>query len=427
MPASHNPQDPRDPHRWVIFGVFGGIYFFVYFHRVSTAVIVPDLLAAFKTDATALGMMSSMYFYIYAFEQPLVGYLADRIGPRRVIGLWSLMAAAGCALFGLAPNIAWAAVGRALIGLGVGGVYVPTLKAFSQWFRRKEFTTMLGLLMAVGNLGAVVATTPLAWMAASWGWRAAFIVIGGITLILGLIALAATRDHETPATSNGASATNAARRVSAKGTAAWKVLASRRYWLVAVIFFGIYGTLVTFQGLWATPFLMTAFRLERLAASNLNMLIAIGVIIGSPLLGWMADRLAWHKADCVVVLLLLYAIIWAGMLFSYRPLGLAGMSILLLALGVVSGGFLNVLWGFVREATPPEILGLTSGMLNPAPFLGVAAFQVITGTVLDRAGQVGGHYSLPGFENALLGCMAGISLCLGLSLLLRKVGPDHAP
>jgi sugar phosphate permease len=52
----------RDPHRWVVFTVICLIYFFVYFHRVSTSVIVFDLLAEFNTTATALGFMSSMYF-----------------------------------------------------------------------------------------------------------------------------------------------------------------------------------------------------------------------------------------------------------------------------------------------------------------------------------------------------------------------------
>jgi sugar phosphate permease len=80
------------------FSVICWVYFFVYFHRVSTSVIVTDLLEAFHTHATALGLMSSMYFYLYAFEQPLVGYLSDRLGPRRVIGYWTLAAAAG---FGL--------------------------------------------------------------------------------------------------------------------------------------------------------------------------------------------------------------------------------------------------------------------------------------------------------------------------------------
>ena len=91
----HEIQDPRDVHRWVILGVISAIYLLVYFHRVSISVIVPDLLAAFETRAAALGFMSSMYFTVYALEQPVVGYLSDRLGPRRVVGFWTLAAALG--------------------------------------------------------------------------------------------------------------------------------------------------------------------------------------------------------------------------------------------------------------------------------------------------------------------------------------------
>ena len=45
----------RDPHCWVVFSAICLIYFIVYFHRVSTSVIVSDLLAAFNTNAMALG------------------------------------------------------------------------------------------------------------------------------------------------------------------------------------------------------------------------------------------------------------------------------------------------------------------------------------------------------------------------------------
>ena len=145
-------SESLDSHRWVIFAVICSVYILVYFHRVSTSVIATDLLAVFRTNAAALGFMSSMYFYLYAVEQPLVGYLSDRLGPRRVVVFWSLIAALGCVVFGLAPSIGWASVGRALIGFGVGGVYVPGLKAISQWFSRKDLGTMTGMLIVFEGL-----------------------------------------------------------------------------------------------------------------------------------------------------------------------------------------------------------------------------------------------------------------------------------
>jgi sugar phosphate permease len=422
------PRYPyRDSHRWIVFSVICLVYFFVYFHRVSTSVIASDLLKAFDTNATTLGFMSSMYFYLYAFEQPLVGYLSDRLGPRRVIGYWSMVAAAGCFIFGMAPNIGWASAGRALIGLGVGGVYVPAVKAFSLWFSKKEFATMIGLLMSMGNIGAVIATTPLAWAAASWGWRPTFFLIGGITLGLAFVTLLLTRDYARPSETvqvNDAIASggNPGSRVKVV-----KVLASGQFWIIATIFFGIYGTLITLQGLWATPFLMAVLGIEHIFASKLNMLIPVGVIIGAPLFGWMPDRFSLDKGNTLIAILTVYALTWVGIIFVSNQLDTIGLSLVLLLMGIAAGGFISTLWGIVQEATPSDILGLTSGMLNPAPFLGVAAFQVITGAILDRGDRVGGLYQISGFKNAFLACLFCIIICVALSFYFRNFkGPEDS-
>ncbi|MDX2497745.1 MAG: MFS transporter [Desulfobacterales bacterium] len=416
---NHSPYPYRDPHRWMVFSVICLVYFFVYFHRVSTSVIVSDLLEDFHTNATALGFMSSMYFYIYAFEQPLVGYLSDRLGPRRVIGYWSMAAAAGCFLFGMAPNIGWASVGRALIGLGVGGVYVPGVKAISLWFRKEEFATMIGLLMSVGNFGAVIATTPLAWATGFWGWRVTFFLIGGITLGLAFVTLFFTRDYggpsdpvpENPGTASGTGAGTAARVM--------QLLTSGQFWILSIIFFGVYGTLLTLQGLWATPFLMAALGVERIFASKLNMLIPVGVIIGAPFFGWLTDRFSLDKKKIFTVILTLYTLTWVGVTLFSSQLWTVGLSLVMLLMGIFAGGFISTLWGIVREILPAEILGLTSGILNLSPFLGVGAFQVLTGAILDRAGREGNLYPLSGFKNAFLICLSGIVVCLVLSFFLK--------
>jgi len=418
---NNNTSNPYpDPHRWVVFSVICLVYFFVYFHRVSTSVIVSDLLEAFHTNATALGFMSSMYFYLYAFEQPLVGFLSDRLGPRRVIGYWSMAAAAGCFLFGMAPNIGWASVGRALIGLGVGGVYVPAVKAFSLWFRKNEFATMIGLLMSMGNFGAVIATTPLAWATDSWGWRPTFFMIGGITLGLAFVTLLLTRDYVRPSEPIQVNPVATSGDNPSSRAKAVQVLASGQFWIIAMIFFGIYGTLVTLQGLWATPFLMTVLGIERIFASKLNMLIPVGVIIGAPFFGWLTDRFSFNKRNTLIAILTVYTLAWVGIIFFFSQLGTAGLSLVLLVMGIATGGFISTLWGIVQEITPLEILGLTSGMLNPAPFFGVAVFQVLTGAILERAGRVGDLYPLSGFRNAFLACLFGIVICLVLSFCLRR-------
>jgi len=411
----------RDPHRWVVFGVISSVYFLVFFHRVSTSVIAPDLLVTFNTNATALGFMSSMYFYFYALEQPLVGHLSDVLGPRKVVGFWSLAATLGCVLFGLAPTIGWATIGRGLIGFGVGGVYVPALKSFAQWFRQKEFATITGFFLASGNIGAILATTPLAWMSNVWGWRSSFLIIGGITLMLALATLVFVRDHDTviKPLSKEAPLSNS-QSVTSWGSVL-RILSSLQFWVLAALFFGFFGTYFAFQGLWATPFIMSILNLDALRASGFNMLIPVGFILGAPLSGWLADRISHNKIDILLCLSALMAGIWAILALGFHSITTGGMIVLLLAMGGIAGGFGTNLWSLVRETTSGPILGLTSGLLNIFPLLGPAILQGWTGAIVNRMDRVNGIYPTAAFKNAFTVCLIFIISCLIVCAVFRKL------
>jgi len=275
--------------------------------------------------------------------------------------------------------------------------------------------------MSVGNVGAVIATTPLAWAAGTMGWRPTFFLIGGITLMLAMYVLFFTHDYRDSVIDDGPP--DAAISVEAPA-GVWanvrRVLALRQFWVIAIVFFGVYGTVVTIQGLWATPYLMSVLGVSRIHASKLNMLIPIGVIIGAPFFGWFTDRLDLCKRNTVIVIIAGYGLTWTALIFIHGPLGAIGISAMLLIMGIAAGGFISTLWGLIQETTPPEILGLTSGLLNPAPFLGVAAFQVLTGAILDHAGRIGGIYPVAGFESAFMTCLIGIVICLALSFMIKR-------
>jgi sugar phosphate permease len=420
MPCVKNSQ-ARDTHRWIVFGVISSVYFLVFFHRVSTSVIAPDLLATFNTNATALGLMSSMYFYFYALEQPLVGYFTDLMGSRRVVGFWSLVAALGCVLFGLAPTIGWATIGRGLIGFGVGGVYVPAMKSFAQWFQKKEFATITGLFLASGNLGAIVATTPLAWISNVWGWRSSFLIIGGITLMLAFATLVFVRDHNTVIEPLNKEAPLKNVQSVTFWESVLRVLSSLRFWILAALFFGFFGTYFTFQGLWATPFIMSTLKCDALHASGLNMLIPVGFILGAPLSGWLSDKIFHSKVDVLLFLFTLMTGIWAILVLGSHAIATKGMIVLLLAMGGIAGGFATNLWAFIRETTSGHILGLYSGLLNPFPLLGPAILQGWTGAIVNRVGKVNGIYPPAAYKNAFIVCFIFIISCLILCAVFRKL------
>ena len=101
----------------------------------------------------------------------------------------------GSLVFGLAPNIEIAFVGRVLVGFGVSMVFIPTMKILSQWFRATEFAMMAGILNAVGGVGVMGATWMLAAMTAGIGWRLSFDLIGACTFIIVVLVWLIVRDR----------------------------------------------------------------------------------------------------------------------------------------------------------------------------------------------------------------------------------------
>src|SRR5512135_1768590 len=101
---------PRTQHgfaatRRIIFGIALAGYVLSFFHRTAPAAIAGELTRAFAINAAVLGTLAATYFYVYTILQIPVGVLADTLGPRLILSIGSLVAAAGSLLFALAP--AW--------------------------------------------------------------------------------------------------------------------------------------------------------------------------------------------------------------------------------------------------------------------------------------------------------------------------------
>jgi MFS family permease len=87
-------------------------------------------------------------------------------------------------------------------------------------------------------------------------------------------------------------------------------------------------------------------------------------------------------------------------------------------MGAMTGGWLSVLWGLVRESTSANTMGFISGVMNPAPFFGIAVFQVLTGAVLDHVGRVNGAYPPEAFQMTFWVCTLAAAACLLLSFII---------
>jgi sugar phosphate permease len=406
------------PQRYLVLLILNAVYFFVYFHRVSTGVLAPYLMETFQATGASLGGMSSAYFYPYALSQPVVGILTDRFGARRVITACTFIEFLGALIFALSPTLLIASLGRGLIGLGAAGVFVPSLKVFIPWFGVQAFGRMNAILLAVGNMGAITAATPFAWFIQQVGWRSSFFIISAILLLLAFLSRSFIRDHP-PGYLSVLEAQKAT--PSSKPGEFLEILKSPFFWVMFALFYAYGGPFSTFQGLWGYPYLIDVLGYDKLGASNLIMVIAFGVIAGGPLMAHGVDKtFARKKRQFLSACLAVQVMNWFLIAFLSPRFGSWAFGLVFFTMGMMLSGTLSVVWAIVREEAPPEKLGTALGLINPAPFLGVATFQPLTGYLMDRAGRVAGAFTPAAYQNAFTLCLAAIFVAFMISLVILK-------
>jgi len=142
-------------------------------------------------------LVSSLYL-VAAVGQPLMGRLADLLGPRRVLMFGLVTAAVGGVVGGLAPSIGWLILARMLIGLGTSAGYPSAMAVLSLSAQRSGVPTPRPVLAAItvaGQVLAILGPTLGGLLVGSLGWRAVFWVNVPVTA-LGLLLAAAQLPRE---------------------------------------------------------------------------------------------------------------------------------------------------------------------------------------------------------------------------------------
>ena len=397
--------------RWLMLGVVAGAYVLSFFQRFAPAGIAQDLAAAFQTSAASLGVLAATYFYVYTIMQIPTGILADTLGPRRILVLGGIVGAIGSFLFGLAPSLNIALIGRTLIGLGVSVTFIAMLKLVALWFEENRFATTVGICMLIGNLGSVLAGAPLSALAQATGWRGVFVGVGVVSLTLAAACWLLVRDR--PSTSVTTPTPKFDRTVILGSLVS--VIRNRDTWPAIALNTGVSGAFFTFAGLWATPFLVQAHGMARATATAHLSLWFGGFAVGCLLLGTLSDRLGRRKPVAIVgshLNLGLWLVLLSGVALP-QPASYG----LFALMGLTTASF-SLSWACSKEVNPPMLSGMSTSIANMGGFLAGALLQPLVGWVMDlgwRGEMLGGgrFYDAATWRNGVL----VVTLCAAIGAI----------
>lgn len=173
--------------RWFIIAIAFLTIVINYIDRQLVSVLKPILKVEFDLDDAGYAVIVNIFTICYAAMYPVSGWLVDRFGPKKVMFLgiitWSLASIGG----GISRTVAQFGFFRGLLGLAEPTNFPSTVKVTTIWFPGRLRATANSLCQAGGSIGAIIAPPLIAWLAISYGWHSAFIVMGVIGVLVAVL------------------------------------------------------------------------------------------------------------------------------------------------------------------------------------------------------------------------------------------------
>jgi MFS family permease len=364
------------PRAYVVWLVALAAYVVAVFHRASLGVAAPEAQERFSAGASAVSLFLVLQLAVYAGMQVPVGVALDRFGARRLVVTGGLTMAAGQLLLAVATDVPTAVAARVLVGAGDAMTFISVLRVVGAWFPGPTVPVITQLTGILGQLGQVIAASPLVALLHGVGWRSTFLGAAAVGLLVSVLVVATLRDApegvERPAPPGLAA-------VREGLVATWRESGTR---------IGLYTHLVTqFSGtvfalLWGYPFLTVGEGLgPGQAAALLTLLVLVGMVVG-PVLGRLCGRWPLRRSTLVFAVLLATVTVWTVVLLWPGRVPVPVLVVLVVVLGTNGPGSM-IGFDFARTWNPVERQGSASGVVNVGGFVASLLTILAIGAILD--------------------------------------------
>ena len=325
---------------------------------------------------------------------PPLGYLLDRVHPRRIIlPAITIFGLAFASLSLLTPHLGHLYLVCFILGVvGNGTAQMAYARAVSSWFDRRRGMA-LSMVMAGGAVGAMVLPPVTEALIGSIGWRSAVVAIGVAVLAIGLPTVALfVRERPVPA-SDVASIAGATLREG---------LTSRVFWIVVVVLF--FSSIAQNGALTHMSALLTDRGVTARSGAIALSVMGAASLVGRISTGWLLDR---FFAGRVSFGLLTMAAVGTFLLASASSLTVGAIAAALIGFGM--GGEADV---------TPYLLARYFGLRSFSRLYGLTwTFYAVAGAVgpvlMGRAFDATGSYE-DLLTRLALGTMAVAALMLFL-------------
>jgi sugar phosphate permease len=276
-------------------------------------------------------------------------------------------------------------------------------------------------MLSLGNLGALMAATPLVLVAEALGWRKCFVVFSIFVTFSTFLIILTAKDYPPEKERDRSKSNN--KKISKFVFHSLALVSSNKdFWFIAISCFFRFGVLISIQGFLGILYLTDlGYNLQE--SGNILSMISFGYIIGSPLVGRLSDVVFRSRKKVVLVALFFFAvsnlpfllketksqILWYIVFFGLGFFGSAG----------------SVNFAHVKELFPHEVTGLALTGINLFSIGGIGVGQHFIGMIIGRFPKGNFGYPVEAYQQAFLILFLASIIAFIFYLLPKDTNPLH--
>jgi MFS transporter, ACS family, glucarate transporter len=415
------PEPARSNVRWfLVFWLFilSAVSFL---DRVNISVASSAIASEYGLTDPQLGWVFSAFLWGYAIFQTFGGWLADRLGPRRVLTTgvvwWGIFTALTAAVSpALGGAVYFFVLVRFLLGAGEAIIFPASNQFVSKWIPTQERGFANGLIFAGVGAGAGAAPAIVTYIMVHYGWRWSFWLSAVLGLLVGIVWFLTARDtpERHPKVSPSelqhiqSGLTAAAPDKSAKALPWSVILKSKEVWLVTLSYF-CFGYVAWIFFSWFHRYLFKVRGLDLKSSAFFSTLPPLAMVACSLLGGVVNDRLtkAYGKriGRCWIAAFALF--LTAILLVLGSKSASAQLASLVLAGGAGALYLAQSSYWSVTADIAGARAGSTSGFMNMGAQFGGGVTAVLTPVIAEHLG-----WTYPFLFAAILSALGAVAWLL---------------
>jgi ACS family glucarate transporter-like MFS transporter len=407
--------------RWFLVFALFVLSAVAYVDRINIGIAGASIVAEFHLTYVQLGWLSTAFLLGYAAFQAVGGWLADRLGPRRVLTAgvlwWGVFTALTTAVSAkIAFAVFYLAAVRSLLGAGEAVMFPASNQFVSRWIPTQERGIANGIIFAGVGVGAGVTPGLISYILVHYGWRWSFWASALLGLIAGPAWYFFARD--TPeehayvsleelehiqagrTTQSSASSKIRERRIPFS-----TILGSKAVWAVTLSYF-CFGYIAWIFFTWFFIYLRNVRGLDLKASASYTTLLFLTMAACSPLGGAISDKLTTlygkRTGRCGIAV---FALLLTAMFLAFGSQVHSARLASIVLTGGAGALYLSQssFWSVTADIASASS-GSVSGFMNMGNQIGGALTASLTPAIASRLGWTVPFYVAAGL--AVLGAVA---------------------